>query len=464
MAKVTVSKKKIIAAAAGAILIAAAGIGTYKLTAGSAVKVQKAAVTRLAVRDTYTQEGKLSAGGRYQVLSEVSGAVAEICVKENDAVHAGDLLYRIDDSNYRYSKEQAENAVAGLEAQLEASRIGQMMTSSPTEYLQSLQKETEAARAAFQTAQTSYNAAQALYAAGDISLVEYEQLAAQYRSAQAAYDQARQRSEQSASYLQKLEAEGIDQETINEQFYGSETRQLEAQINGQKAGISQLADMIRKCEVRADRDGRVVSLPVKDLSMVQPGQLCLEMSGMEEAAAEADVLTSIAPYLAVGDPVEVKLTLRGRDEIWKGSISEVYDYAEKGISALGLDEYRVHVKARIENSGSLENSTGPDADAAATPGSSSPLWSRDGYGVDMTFTLFDEADALTVPSGAVFTAEGVDYVYAVESGRAVRKKITVEYKSASLVVLDESASEVHEGDTVIDQVDTKGIYEGVSLR
>ncbi len=448
MAKASVSKKKIIWIAAAVVLIAAASAGIYRLTAGNSVKVQKAKAVRQPVRDTYTQEGKLTFGGNYQVLSEVSGPVVKICVKENDEVQKGDLLFLIDDSDYRHRREQAENAVAGFEAQLEAGRIGQMMTSSPTEYLASLQKETEAAKAAFQTAQTTYNAAQALYAAGDISLVEYEQLAAQFRSAQAAYEQARARSEESGDYLAKLEAEGIDQETLNEQFYSSETRQLQAQINEQNVGISQLDDLISKCAVRADRDGRVVSLPVKDLSMVQTGQLCAELRGLEAAGAEADVLTSIAPYLGIGDPVEIKLSLRGHDEVWQGELSEVYDYAEKGVSALGLDEYRVHVKAAINEQD--ENSA--------------QLWSRDGYGVDMVFTLYDTADALTIPSGAVFSSEGSDYVYVIESGRAVRRKIRSEYKSASLTVLDETASEVREGDTVIDQVDTKGIYEGVKVR
>ena len=122
------------------------------------------------------------------------------------------------------------------------------------------------------------------------------------------------------------------------------------------------------------------------------------------------------------------------------------------MSALGLDEYRVHVKAVIKEAEKMS-----ETDRAR-------LLSRDGYGIDMTFTLYDADDALTVPSGAVFTSEGSDYVYVVENGRAVRRKIKAAYRSASLVVLDESSGEVREGDTVIDQADTKGIYEGVKVR
>ena len=36
--------------------------------------------------------------------------------------------------------------------------------------------------------------------------------------------------------------------------------------------------------------------------------------------------------------------LGGKNQVYEGTVSQVYDYASKGISALGLDEYRVHVK------------------------------------------------------------------------------------------------------------------------
>ncbi len=176
--------------AAAAVIAATAGIAVWMHT-GRGIKVEKAVVTRSALKDTYTEEGRLTGGGRVAIISEVSGPVTEICVERNREVHAGDLLYRIADNDYRFQKQQAESAVSGLRAQLDQSRIGQVMTSSPTEYMSSLERERDAARAAFESAQTSYNAAQALYATGDVARVELEQISAQYQSAQAAYTQAK---------------------------------------------------------------------------------------------------------------------------------------------------------------------------------------------------------------------------------------------------------------------------------
>ncbi len=433
----------ILLAVAGIIAIAA-GIAV-RLYAGKGIKVEKAVVTRTGLKDTYTEEGRLTGGDRIAIISEVSGPVAEICVDRNSEVHRGDLLYRIADSDYRFQKQQAESALAGLQAQLDQSRISQVMTSSPTEYMSSLERERDAARAAFESAQTSYNAAQALYATGDVARVELEQISAQFQSAQAAYTQAQARFEESSRKLQELEAQGLDTEALNEHFYGSEERQLEAQIGQEEELVAHLEEQIGKCEQRADRDGRVISLPVKDMTTVQAGQVTVEIQGMEEDSAEADVLTSIAPYIRPGDPVEIRLHLRGNDKTCRGEITEVYDYAEKGTSALGMDEYRVHVRAKLS-----------EALKAGPAG-------HEGYGIDLVFTLFDEDNVLVVPSGAVFRAEGRDYVYVVENGHAVRREITVLYSAAAVKALDEAESDVREGEIVIDRVDTKGIYEGVKV-
>ena len=82
----------------------------------------------------------------------------------------------------------------------------------------------------------------------------------------------------------------------------------------------------------------------------------------------------------------------------------------------------------------------------------------------MKLTLFDEPDALVVPSGAVFRSGNTDYVFVIENGHAVRRRVSVLYSASSDTVLSEEDGEVREGDIVIDQADTKGIYEGAAVR
>src|SRR5271165_3903238 len=49
---------------------------------------------------------------------DVSGRIVELNVRDNQAVHKGDLLFRIDPDPYRMRVDQARAAVQGLEAKL----------------------------------------------------------------------------------------------------------------------------------------------------------------------------------------------------------------------------------------------------------------------------------------------------------------------------------------------------------
>lgn len=108
---------------------------------------------------------------------------------------------------------------------------------------------------------------------------------------------------------------------------------------------------------------------------------------------------------------------------------------------MGLDEYRVHVKVAL-----------PSADDFSH---------KDGYGVSLKFLLYQKADCLTIPSSAVFQAEDQYFVYQIQDGRAVKMPVEIEYQTGIQTVI---ASGLQEGDEVIDQADSEGIYEGAKVR
>ena len=185
--------KKIVMIGGGIIVLAAAA-GTV-IMGNQGLSVEIAAAEQTAVQDWYTEEGVLSFGDTSQVISQVSGAVKEIPVHENDRVEKGDILMVIDSTDYEYAASLAQDTLDGLTAKLDQSRIGQVMTVSPQEYLSSAKKETEAAEAALQSARTVYEASKALYETGDISRAEYEQNEAAYQQAELAGEQAKSRYE-----------------------------------------------------------------------------------------------------------------------------------------------------------------------------------------------------------------------------------------------------------------------------
>lgn len=430
--------KKIVIIGGGILVFAAAGAFAM---GNQGLPVETAKVGRTAVQDWYTEEGVLSLGDTSQIISQVSGAVKEIPVHENDRVEKDDILVVIDSKDYEYAASLAQDTLDGLMAKLDQIRIGQVMTVSPQEYLFSAKKEAEASEAALQSKKTVYEASKVLYETGDISRAEYEQNEAAYQQAELSREQAKSRYEESRSLLDSLKGEGIDEQTVNKRFYDSVLRELEAQVSAQKTQVDQWKDKLEKCTIRAEADGIVTSLPVKGASMIQAGETAAVMKGQNEAFVEADVLTSAIPYIHDGTPVKAVFRIRGTEKTYEGNVRDVYEFAKKGTSALGLSEYRVHVKAKLAENEELKG--------------------MEGYGVNVRFLLYDNKNALTVPADAVFEVDGKAFVFTVEDGKAKTVPVTLEYKTGTTAVI---SSGVGEGDAVIARADEEGLYDGVKVK
>ena len=437
--------------AAAVCLAAAAGIGPFR----RGVAVELAAAERRDVEDRVSEEGRISAAGRVLYIAEVSGPVEEVAVTENSAVRAGDLLFRISDSEYRSAEKTAESAAEGLRALLEETRIGQVMTAAPTEYLETLEQRQAAAEAALRAAKADWEGSAALLKAGAVSENQYRLSEAAYRAAETEAKEAGLRLTESRALLKELQDSGVSYESINRRFFESGTARIEAELQAKEEEISLLKEKIEKCAVYAKEDGLVASLPVKDQTFVAAGQNAAEiLPGGESFTAEADVLTSAAPYIHEGDPVTAELTLRGRNRVLQGTVTEVYDFAERQQSALGLDEYRVRVKVKLDP-------PDPDKESGASGGSPAPdLRGLRGYGAELSFYLYRGEQVLAVPASAVFRSGGKDWVYVTGRGRAVQKEVVLEYQTPSWAVIREGLSE---GEKVIRAADTEGLYDGAPV-
>lgn len=423
---------------AAVILVAIA----VKLTHGNEGKrVETSVAVKETVEDQYTEEGRISFGNEYRVIAQVSGPVSQILVGENSQVKKGQVLFTVDPTNYEYDKSLAKSTLDGLEAQSERSRISQVMTASPQEYLNTVKQEMEARKADFVSAKIVYEGNKKLYASGAISRAEQESNEAAFRNALKEWKRAKGRYEESRRSMKNLNEDGIDQKTINGRFYNSEMDQMAAQIEAKKTAVSQLEDQIANCQVKAECDGIITSLPVNGMSAIQSGETAAIISSKEGAGVEADVLTSIAPYIQLGSPVDVILKLRGKDEAYTGKVSRIYDYASKGVSSLGLLEYRVHVKVSLDDEASLEG--------------------KDGYGVNLKFRLYEGEDCLTIPSSAVFKVNDQYYAYEIKGQKAVKIPIQVGYQTGTKTVV---TGGLKVGQRVITQVDSEHVYEGAKVK
>ena len=84
----------------------------------------------------WTRDGRVRADV-VQVAPDVSGFVAEVLVKDNQQVHRGDVLFRIDRARFALALQQADAAVAGHRATLDQAnsdlkRYSALTTDEPT--------------------------------------------------------------------------------------------------------------------------------------------------------------------------------------------------------------------------------------------------------------------------------------------------------------------------------------------
>jgi membrane fusion protein (multidrug efflux system) len=167
------------------------GIGALLALAAAAYGVNYILVGRFYVStdDAYVRANATTLGAR------VSGHVAAILPGDNAVVHAGDVIFRIDDGDYRIAVDAARTRIATQQATID--RIGRQATALESAVEQA-KAQLASADAGLKRADLDFDRQQALSTKGFASRATFEvseagrdQGLAAVRSAQAAHDAAR---------------------------------------------------------------------------------------------------------------------------------------------------------------------------------------------------------------------------------------------------------------------------------
>jgi membrane fusion protein, multidrug efflux system len=167
------------------------GIGLLLALAAAAYGVHYVLFGRFFVStdDAYVRANNTTLGAR------VTGHIAAILPDDNVLVHAGDVIFKIDDGDYRIAVDAARTRIATQQATIE--RIGRQVTALESAVEQA-NAQVVSADAGLKRAGLDYDRQQALSNKGFASRATFEvseagrdQGAAALRAAQAAYDAAR---------------------------------------------------------------------------------------------------------------------------------------------------------------------------------------------------------------------------------------------------------------------------------
>ena len=176
-----------------------------------------------------------------------------------------------------------------------------------------------------------------------------------------------------------------------------------AQASARTAGAAAVASV--PAVLRAPAGGRVLAVHRRSEGHVNPGEPLIEVGDTRHLEIWADVLSQDAVRIRPGAPVVVDQW--GGDGTLDAVVTRVEPEGFMKISALGVEEQRVQVRAELITAPALWTGLGS------------------GYRVLARFVVWSAEDVLQVPSGALFRTPEGWAVFVVDAGRARMRAVEV---------------------------------------
>jgi HlyD family secretion protein len=370
------------------------------------VPVDIGEVVREPMLDTVTEEGRTRVHDAYVVSTPVSGRLRRVEVEPGDPVERGeDIVAYMAPSNPAVldvrTREQARANVS-------------------------------AAEAALRLAQAERNRAVA-----DLELTESELERQRYLrendvASEAALDRAVREARSASAALDSADAAVSVRQ--------AELANARAMLDGTSGDREDAPQLIADIPIHAPASGRVLRLIQQSETTLPAGSPILEIGNVEhDLEILVELLSTDAVRVLPGQRVLIA-DWGGESDI-DGVVERVDPWGFTKFSALGVEEQRVNSVIRFAN---------PDE---------RPQGLGHGYRVVVRIVIWENENALVVPSSALFR-DGDDWaVFAVRSGRARRVPVEIDRNNGLQAHI---VSGLEEGDRVV-LYPSSAIFEGAAV-
>ena len=388
-----------------AVLLALAALAYVFLF--SSAKAISVATVRTETGAASLGESVLSASGyvvahhKIAVGAKVMGRVAWIGVEKGDTVQGGQVLVRLEASEFRAQVNQAQANFAASQARLDKLRTG----SRPEEKLKDRAAVLQA-EANLKNAEAEYQRTESLFRSGVSSKAEYDRALAQRDSAAAMVQSARQASAMTDIGPRK-----------------EEIRAAEAEAQQMKAALDYANTQLAATEIKAPVSGTVLERTVEPGEMVSPS--AFGGSGARTSVVDLADLTDLQVELDISQSEFARLKMSQRAEIipdaypnlrFAGFIEEIAPEANRAKST-------VQVKVKVENP---NEQLRPEMNARVNFLSDKPAT-----------TESKSVARVLVPKAAVVKQDNSSFVFVVKGNKVEQRTIrTGEESGDAYVVLD----------------------------
>lgn len=388
-------------------------------------------LVRETLQTTISGTGNVRPKQSASLMWQSSGTVGDVNVEVNQQVSIGDILISLDESNLpvdilqaSLNKINAEQALANLPATTEIqkatlnsniqsarealvgleSQLLNLDSRVCEEWrLNNLQNDYDYALEEYQTfpTESKWFAVQAARSALDFcDPVVIQQ---QKDKVQSQIELQNSNIESWEQNLSKIEA-GPDPE---------EKQKLELQLS---LAEKQLANQY----ITAPFDGSILSVRSESGDLVSPGMIAVEIADLSSYFIEVPISEVDIPAIQVGQEALLSFDAYYEEEFF----GTVIDIAENGDRSTGVVNYTVTI--------GMDNNTDKI---------------KPGMTAGVSILTSEKPNALTVPSEAVVSREGQNYVYVLRDGQPVEVLIkTGSYSNRSIELLQ---AEIEEGELII---------------
>jgi HlyD family secretion protein len=355
------------------LLLAVILLAAFISMRGEIVDVRAARVTRSDMRSVISTNGRIEPVQNFEAHAPVNTTVRKLLVREGDHVRKGQLLLQLDDAEARTQAARAQAQIKTAQAEVHAIDAG-----GSQEEVLTLQSQLVKAHADRDQAQRGLDALRRLQQKGAASVGEVKDAENNLQRAQADFDLLQQKQK--------------------DRYSKPEVERVTAQQSQAAAAYAAAEDTLQKSNVVAPFDGVVYSLPVKQGSYVQAGDLLLQEADLSKVQVRTYVDEPDIGRLVVGQKTEVTWDAApGR--VWEGTVNSVPSVVKK-LNTRNVGE----ITAALDNH-----------DYKLLPNTN----------VSITIVTAEHPNVMTIPREALRQDEAAPYVYRIADDTLRRTRVTV---------------------------------------
>lgn len=350
------------------------------------VNVETASVRTIETQAPYT--GELVTGNTAMVTSKVTAKIVSINAEVGDWVEKGEVLMKLDSTDYSYQLKQAEASYAQAKASYDSAKTGLNNVGGTSDQSKiQLEQALTSSELSYNNAKNNFERQKELYEMGAISLVTYENAQLQLENAKLAYESAKKNYEIVTDVITPGNTESAE----------NGVKTAEAAMKAASLSADMARENIANTTIKAPISGYVSAKNVSLGQFASAGSPLFTISNPENLEAEIRVTESVIGFVQVGGKAVVNVSSASLKNV-EGTISVVNPVKD---SVSGMYTVRVSV---------------PNTDKKLNVGMIA----------DVTLVTTESAEnALSVSSTAVGEDETGCYVYVVKDGKAEKRFVTI---------------------------------------